>query len=246
MSTGIESGCRRGQRLERSGWPRRLKPVRTDCFETFTARLRGLHPVGCQTTLTRTRTDVQSHTAHPPFPLMMDVIRTFLAIGLTFVAYKHSFLWGRFFMNLHGIKSPAEVSMAYLRPATRFAVFTLPIFFLLVIIWLLWPYGHWGLLAIVTSAWGFKAGMRCELLRSFVQLLLLRLDDGLPFEAAWLEAESTISAISGIRDLSINRHAVNPGALVHYVARTTRSRSEAQEIAGRWLQWLESQGIPDS
>lgn len=176
----------------------------------------------------------------------MNTIRILSSLVLIFIAYKHALLWGRFFMNLHGMKSPVEVSMAYLRPNSRFIFFFLPQASTLAAIWALWPYGHWGLTAIIFSAWLFKAGMRCELLRTFVRMFLHNLDSGLQLEEAWIKAESTVRAISNIRFPNINRHATDPGALIQYVVATTRNSHEASEIGERWIKWVKTQSNPPS
>jgi hypothetical protein len=171
---------------------------------------------------------------------MLDAIRILAAFGLAIIAYRHASLWGRFFMNLHGMKSPAEVSPAYYRPATRFASFYVPQLVLIVAIWLLWPYGQWGLTTVLVSAWGFKVGMRCELLRAFVRQLLLQMERGTTLECAWPAAETTIKAVTGIRNPNFNRHAAAPAALVRYVVSTARSKNEASEIMERWSRLVTS------
>lgn len=172
---------------------------------------------------------------------MVDATRILLAVALTFVVYKHALLWGRFFMNLHGMKSPAYVSPAYLHPGTRFASFPLFSVIVLVAIWLVWPYGHWGLAAILVAAYGSKSGSRRELVRHFVRQLLSQLENDLPFEEAWLKAEQTIIALTGVRNLHMRLYLLAPASLFRYAARTTRSRHEAKEIADRWRRWKDRQ-----
>jgi len=167
----------------------------------------------------------------------MAVTRILLAAVLTMIVYKHALLWGRFYMNLYGLRAPALVSLGYLKPVYRAAFFHLSQVVLLISVWLLWPFGNWGLAALLATVWGFKAGMRCEMLRAFVRQLLLRLDDGLPLREAWSGAETTIVALTGIRHLSVKRYAGSPTALIQYVVMTTRSSGEAREITDRWFRW---------
>jgi len=159
------------------------------------------------------------------------VIRMAAAIGLVFVAYKHAEVWGRFFMFSHGLQSWLGVSAGYLRPQTRFVVFHLLHVTLLFAVWLLWPYGHWGLLAIPASVWAFTAGMHCALLCYFVRMLLHGLDEGLSLQEAWVETEAAIRMLTGLPIPNINRHAADPSALVRYVAAIS---PDASEIESRW------------
>ncbi len=159
------------------------------------------------------------------------VIRMATAVGLVFVAYKHAEVWGRFFMFSHGLQSWLGVSAGYLRPQTRFVVFHLLHVTLLFAVWLLWPYGHWGLLAIPASVWAFTAGMHCALLCYFVRMLLHGLDEGLSLQEAWVETEAAIRMLTGLPIPNINRHAADPSALVRYVAAIS---PDASEIESRW------------
>ncbi len=166
----------------------------------------------------------------------MNILRVALSVFLAWVAYRHATMWGRMFMNLEGMKSPIEVSPAYLNPLSRLILFPGVQLALLAATWAVFPYGHWGLVAALISWWGHKSGMRCELLRSFVRQLLMHLEEGVPLDEAWPAANQTITALTGMQNINVDQHAGDPRALVSYVVRTTRSRGEAQDIASRWAQ----------
>ena len=148
---------------------------------------------------------------------------------------------GRFFFSYFGMHSTAEVSAAYQNSVSRLILFPGVQVTLLVLVWLVMPYGHWGLLAAITSFYSHKSAMRCELLKAFLSEVLLHLDDGETLEEAWSNAKQTISAITRISELNVDMHASDPTALVTYVVQTTSSRVEAAEIRQRWTDWSETQ-----
>lgn len=175
---------------------------------------------------------------------MTDLLRAIAALALTVAAYRHAALWGRFFFNLYGLRAQALVSYGYLRLNHRLIVCHLLHAVLLVGIWLTWPIGHWGILALLVSAAAYRGGMRRAMLRSFVRQLLMHLKDGVPFEEAWQNANSTIKALTRIRNLNVDRYLADPKALIHYVAAKT-SGSEGSEIEESWMQWVHAQPDED-
>jgi hypothetical protein len=172
----------------------------------------------------------------------MLIARLILSAFLAWLAYRHASMCGRMFMNLRGLKSPIYVSPAYSsrNPLIRL-LFPVVQIGLQVATWVVFPFGHWGLLAIMTSLYAYKSGMRCELLRAFVEQVLLHLEEREPLDVAWQRAARTITTVTRLRSINVERHKAHPTALVHYVARTTTSRQEASEILSRWSNWLESQ-----
>jgi hypothetical protein len=165
----------------------------------------------------------------------MEIARAVIAVLLAWPAYRLASLWGRFFFNLYGLNSRAEVSYGYLRPLYRLLGFYLPLASLLTVIWWLWPWGHWGLLSLLTTWWGFKSGMRSEMLRQFVLQLLLNLKEGRSYEESWSAAEVASKA------LNVRRHFLAPAALIKYVASTTRIKAEGPEMLRRWELWVTSE-----
>jgi len=170
------------------------------------------------------------------------VIRMAAAIGLVFVACKHAEIWGRFFMFSHRLQSLLEVSAVYLRPQSRFVFFHLLHVTLLFAVWLLWPYGHWGLLAIPASVWAFTAGMRSALLCYFVRMLLHGLEEGLSVQEAWVDTKAAIGMLRGLGNPNFDRHAADPSALVRYVAAIS---PDASEIESRWTAAVEARAAAE-
>lgn len=172
----------------------------------------------------------------------MTIVRIALSIFLGWLAFRHAAMWGRMFMNLFGMKSPSEVSRAYLNPVSRLVLFYGVQLLLLIAIWLVFPFGHWGLLVIFISNYAHKSGMRCALLRAFLQQLLRRLEEGTPYEIAWDETVQMIEAMTGVQNINVAQHRSNPTGLFLYVARTPSYREEGRDMCVRWGAYVQARG----
>jgi hypothetical protein len=88
---------------------------------------------------------------------------------------------------------------------------------------------------LLTTGYGYKSGMRIELLNNFLLYYLNFLIEGKEIEKSWDEALFIVSTHLNVKNINVGMYRNNPTYLINYVIKNSRNVRVKKEIEDKWL-----------